>query len=68
MISAIRKRGTVMPRNEMPDSSVSTQEYCFVAASMPNAMPMTEARMWQTSASIRVRGSRSATTSPTGLL
>ncbi len=68
MISAIRKRGTVMPRNEMPESSVSTQEYCFVAAKMPKAMPMTDARIWQTSASTRVRGSRSATTSATGLL
>ncbi|MCY1249493.1 hypothetical protein D9M72_630350 [compost metagenome] len=68
MISAIRKRGTVMPRKEMPDSRLSIQEYCRVAARMPKVMPMIDARMWQTSASARVRGSRSPTTSATGLL
>ncbi|MCY1289056.1 hypothetical protein D9M70_381310 [compost metagenome] len=68
MISAIRKRGTVMPRKATVESRLSTQEYCRVAAMMPKEMPITDARMWQTSASASVRGRRSPTTSATGLL
>lgn len=68
MISAIRNRGTVMPRNEIPDSTLSNQEYCRVAAKTPKVMPITDARIWQTSASTSVRGKRSPTTSATGLL
>ena len=68
MISASRNRGIVIPRNETNESVVSTQEYCRVAASTPKVMPNTVASKWQTSASAMVRGSRSATTSATGLL
>ena len=50
------------------ESAVSTQLYCRVAAMMPSAMPNSDARMWQVSASRMVRGRRSATTSPTGRL
>ena len=49
MISAIRKRGTVMPRKEMAESVESIQEYWRVAAHMPKVMPSTEASRWQTS-------------------
>ena len=68
MISASRKRGIVIPRKEMKESVVSTQEYCRVAASTPKVTPKIVARKWQMSASAMVRGRRSATTSATGLL
>ena len=55
MMIASRKRGTVMPRNEMNESAVSTQLYCRVAAMMPRLMPNSVARMWQVSARTRVR-------------
>ena len=68
MMSASRKRGIVIPRKDTNDSTVSTQEYCLVAARMPKPMPKTDASRWQVSASAIVRGSRSPTTSATGRL
>jgi hypothetical protein len=56
-----------MPRKAMVESRLSTQEYCRVAAQIPKAMPRTDSKMWQTSASAMVRGRRSPTTSATGL-
>jgi hypothetical protein len=57
-----------MPRKEIKPKAVSMKLYWRVAATMPMPMPSTEAKKWQVSASRIVRGSRSATTSPTGLL
>jgi hypothetical protein len=65
---ANRKRGMVIPRNETTPKSVSTQLYWRVAATIPNVMPMTDARMWQVRASRSVRPSRSPTIVLTGLL
>ncbi len=68
MMSASRKRGIVMPRNEMIDSTVSTQVYWRTAARMPKPMPKNDARIWQVSAMAMVAGRRCMTTSATGLL
>ena len=45
MMIASRKRGIVIPRNEMKPKSVSTQLYCRVAAMIPSVMPNSDARM-----------------------
>ena len=68
-----KARGAVIKNNRMQGPgfgiwSGGISIPALTAARMPKLMPMTEARIWHTSASANVRGKRSPTTSDTGLL